>query len=291
MSTDKEMSHGHSHGSDHSHGHDHDHDHDHGHSHGHEHAQGSSPKQGQTLGHGHSHGGAGNRPRVFFALCLTGSFMVVEIIGGIISGSLALLADAAHMALDTAALFLTWMAFGLAEKPADDMRSYGYHRFPILAAFTNGISMLFIVGWIFVEAYKRFTEPVEILATPMLIVAAIGLMVNIVAAWVLFGADRTNLNVRGALIHVLGDMLGSVAAISAALVIMHTGWTPIDPLLSVLVAMSAVALVWSRLQQKPRWISATLGAAVLVAAIRSGPCGSLRSPWWSAEWERIAQVE
>ena len=225
--------------------------HGHGHSHGHDHAHRQEPPAHSGYGHSHklshSHGSGANRPRVFIALCLTGSFMVVEIIGGMISGSLALLADAAHMLLDTVALFLTWLAFGLAERPADDSRSYGYHRFPILVAFTNGISMLFIVCWIFFEAVKRLASPVEILAGPMLIVAGLGLLVNIAAAWVLFGADRTNLNVRGALIHVLGDLLGSVAAIAAALVIMFSGWTLIDPLLSVLVGLlilrSALGLI------------------------------------------------
>ena len=190
------------------------------------------------------HGHGVNRSRVFFALCLTGGFMVVEIIGGILSGSLALLADAAHMLIDTVALFLTWLAFGLAGKPADDERTYGYHRFPILAAFTNGISMLFIVGWIFVEAVQRLYDPVEVLAGPMLAVAATGLLVNIVAAAILFGADRDNLNVRGAYLHVLGDLLGSVAAIAAAIVIMVSGWMLIDPLLSFLVGALILRSTW-----------------------------------------------
>ena len=171
--------------------------------------------------------------------------MVVEFIGGLLSGSLALLADAAHMLIDTLALFLTWLAFGLARKPADHGRTYGYHRFPILAAFANGIGMVFVVGWICVEAVQRLNEPVEVLATPMLVVAVVGLMVNAAAAAILFGADRDNLNVRGALLHVLGDLLGSVAAISAAVVIMMTGWMPIDPLLSFLVAALILRSTWS----------------------------------------------
>ncbi len=206
----------------------------HGHSHGHAHSH----------AHGHSHGAGANRPRVFIALCLTGGFMFVEVIGGVLSGSLALLADAAHMLIDTVALFLTWLAFGLSGKPADRARSYGYLRFPVLAAFTNGISMLFICGWIFIEAAERFFNPVEVLGTPMLIVAGIGLLVNIAAAAVLFGADRDNLNIRGALIHVIGDLLGSVAAIVAAIVILVSGWTLIDPILSVLVALLILRSAW-----------------------------------------------
>ena len=171
--------------------------------------------------------------------------MVVEAIGGVLSGSLALLADAAHMLIDTVALFLTWLAFGLAAKPADQERTYGYHRFPILAAFTNGISMLFIVGWICIEAVQRLYAPVEVLAGPMLVVAVIGLLVNVAAAAILFSADRDNLNVRGAYLHVLGDLLGSAAAVAAAIVIMVNGWTLIDPLLSFLVAALILRTTWS----------------------------------------------
>ena len=209
-----------------------------------EHGQGHTHGHTHTHGHGHGHGLGVNRRRVFLALCLTGGFTVVEVIGGIVSGSLALLADAAHMLIDTLALFLTWFAFGLRGKPADNERTYGYHRFPILAAYTNGISMVFIVGWIAVEAVQRLREPVEILAGPMLVVAVIGLLVNVVAAAILFGADRENLNIRGAFLHVLGDLLGSVAAISAAIVIMVSGWTMIDPLLSFLVAALILRTTW-----------------------------------------------
>ena len=216
-------------------------DHDRGHAHAHGHWGGHG--RGHVHSHGHGHGL--DRSRVFLALCLTGGFMVVEAIGGILSGSLALLADAAHMLIDTVALFLTWLAFGLSARPADDERTYGYHRFPILAAFANGVGMVFVVGWICVEAVQRMNEPVEILAAPMLAVAVVGLMVNVAAAAILFGADRDNLNVRGAFLHVMGDLLGSVAAIAAAVVIMTTGWVTIDPLLSFLVAALILRSTWS----------------------------------------------
>ena len=215
-----------------------------GYGHGHSHSHGGGHGHSHGGGHGHSHGHGLDRSRVFLALCLTGGFMIVEVIGGIVSGSLALLADAAHMLIDTLALFLTWLAFGLGARPADHERTYGYHRFPILAAFANGIGMLFVVGWICVEAIQRLFEPVEILATPMLAVAVLGLMVNVVAAAVLMSADRENLNIRGAYLHVLGDLLASVAAISAAVVIMVSGWTMIDPLLSFLVAALILRSTW-----------------------------------------------
>ena len=189
-------------------------------------------------GHEHAdHRHDGNARRIFIALLLTGGFTAVEAVGGVLSGSLTLLADAGHMLIDTVALLFAWLAFRLSRRPADRARTYGYHRLPILAAFANGISLIFIVGWIFFEAAERLLEPVDVLAGPMLAVAAVGLVVNIAAFKVLHGAERNNLNVRGALVHVVGDMLGSIAAIGAALIVMTTGWTPIDPLLSVVVGL------------------------------------------------------
>ncbi|MCH8092258.1 MAG: cation transporter, partial [Proteobacteria bacterium] len=129
-------------------------------------------------GRPHRHGDADNETRLFQAMVLTGVFMVVEVIGGIYSGSLALLADAGHMLIDTAALSLAWLGFRVGRRSPDSRRSYGYHRFQILAAFVNGVTLLFVVGWIVFEAIGRLFEPVEILPRPMLIVAALGLAVN-----------------------------------------------------------------------------------------------------------------
>jgi cobalt-zinc-cadmium efflux system protein len=185
-----------------------------------------------------------NMRRVVIALVLTGTFMVVEVIGGIISGSLALLADAGHMLTDTMALALAAVAFHVSKRPADAKLTYGYQRFQILAAFVNGLSLLLIVAWILYEAVDRFRNPTEILGNTMLLVAVIGLAVNIVAFLVLHGGDRDNLNIRGAAIHVAGDLLGSIAAIIAALVIIQTGWTPIDPILSVVVALLILRSAW-----------------------------------------------
>lgn len=212
--------------------------------------QGDREEAAMTGSHGrHGHGGHGdgrpdNARRVLWALILTGGFMFAEVVGGVISGSLALLADAAHMLVDTVALLFAWIAFKLSSRPADQSRTYGYHRFPVLAAFTNGISLLFIVGWIFTEAAERLISPTDVLAGPMLVVAVLGLAVNITAYMVLRGADRTDLNVRGALLHILGDMLGSVAAACAALTIMATDWVRIDPLLSILVGLIVLRSAW-----------------------------------------------
>lgn len=204
-----------------------------------------STKPGTHVHADHAKDAYGNNiRRVFWSLLVIGGFLVVEVIVGIISGSLALLADAAHMLVDTVALLFAWIAFKLSQRPADQVRTYGYHRFPVLAAFTNGISLIFIIGWIFIEAAGRLMHPTEVLSGPMLVVAVLGLIVNVVAYLMLHGADRENLNIRGALLHVLGDMLGSAAAIIAALTIMMTGWTPIDPLLSILVGLLVLRNAW-----------------------------------------------
>lgn len=170
--------------------------------------------------------------------------MVAEVIGGVISGSLALLADAGHMLTDSASLLLALGAARLARRPANERKTYGYHRVQVLAAFVNGLALLLIVAWITIEALRRLFEPVAVATPVMLIVAFAGLVVNLVVFWRLHSGDRDNINVRGALIHVMGDLLGSVAAIAAALVIMATGWMPIDPLLSLLVALLIARSGW-----------------------------------------------
>jgi cobalt-zinc-cadmium efflux system protein len=175
---------------------------------------------------------------------LTGSFMFAEVIGGIAAGSLALLADAGHMLTDFASLSLAWFAFRLARRPADWKRTYGFDRFQVLIAFTNGLALFVIAGWIVYEAADRLMGTPHVSGSIMVIVASLGLLVNAACFFLLQGADRENLNVRGAAIHVLGDLLGSVAALVAGGVIMLTAWTPIDPLLSVLVAAIIVRSGW-----------------------------------------------
>ena len=194
---------------------------------------------------GHDHDNAGNQKRVIIALLLTGTFMVVELVGGIVSGSLALLADAGHMLTDTMALALAAAAFHVSRRPADSLRTFGYQRFQILAAFVNGLTLLLIVGWIIIEAIRRLLVPEPVAGPMMLAVAAVGLVVNVAAFIVLHGGDRENLNIRGAALHVAGDLLGSIAAIAAAAVIIWTGWMPIDPLLSLAVAALIFRSAWS----------------------------------------------
>jgi len=199
-------------------------------------------KEPHTHNHSHTHGL--NENRIGIAALLTGVFMVAEVAGGLISGSLALLADAGHMATDFASLSVAWYAFRLARRPADWRRTYGYDRFQTLAAFTNGLALFAVAVWIIVEAFQRFSDPKIVLGGIMLWVALGGLLVNILSFWILHNGDRNNLNMRAASLHVLGDLLGSVAAVVAAVVIIFTGWMAIDPLLSVLVAVIILRSAW-----------------------------------------------
>jgi cobalt-zinc-cadmium efflux system protein len=218
---------------------------------------------------------ADNRKRVRIALVLTGTFMLVEVVGGVMSGSLALLADAGHMLTDTLALGLALLAFRISARPADARRSYGYHRFQTLAAFVNGLGLIAIVAWILVEAAGRLLAPPPIAGGLMLAVAAAGLLVNVVAILVLHGGDQENLNVRGAMLHVVGDLLGSVAAIAGAAVILLTGWLPIDPLLSVIVALLILRSAWDLitrsahilLEGTPEWLDVDTMQVTLVKSV------------------------
>jgi cobalt-zinc-cadmium efflux system protein len=201
-------------------------------SHSHDHAQ------------GHFHAHAANERSVGIAAALTGAFLVAEIVGGVLSGSLALLADAGHMLTDFASLALAWLGFRLTRRPADWQRTYGFDRFAVLVAFVNGVALFVIAAWIAVEAYHRLSAPSLVLGWPMFGVASAGLAVNVLVFLILRGGDEHNLNIRAAALHVLGDLLASVAAVTAALVIVTTGWMPIDPLLSVVVTLIILRSAW-----------------------------------------------
>ena len=234
-------------------------------------------------GHGHSHApgdarahaAADNERRVFWTLVLTAGFMGVEVLGGLAAGSLALLADAGHMLTDTASLTLAWMAFRIGRRPQDARRTYGYHRFQVLAAFVNGVTLILVVGWIAIEAARRLLAPAPVEGGLMLVIAGLGLLVNIVAFALLHGGDRDNLNIRGAALHVMGDLLGSIAAIVAGAVIYATDWTPIDPLLSLLVALLILRSAWLLVRRSahillegtPDWLDVDQLKTDLVAAI------------------------
>ncbi|EXL01495.1 cation diffusion facilitator family transporter [Ochrobactrum sp. WV_118_8] len=195
---------------------------------------------------------AGNERRIRYVLIFTASYAAVQAIGGWLSGSLALIADSGHMVSDAAALLLALIAYRVARRPVDATRTYGFHRVRVLAALANGATLLLLVAWITWEAINRINQPVEVLAGPMLIVATVGLFVNIAGAWILMRGTKGDSNLRGALLHVVGDLLGSVGAIAAAIGIMLTGWMMLDPILSVLVAILVVRSAWGLVSESIR---------------------------------------
>ena len=203
----------------------------------------------------HDHGQtvtADNERRIRFVFIFTAGYAAVQAVGGWFSGSLALIADSGHMVSDAAALLLALIAYRVARRPADSTRTYGFHRVRVLAALANGASLLLLVAWITWEAVNRINAPHEVLAGPMLVVAVIGLTVNLAGAWILSRGTKGDSNLKGAFLHVIGDLLGSVGAIAAAIGIMVTGWTLLDPILSVLVAILVVHSAWTLVKESIR---------------------------------------
>lgn len=175
--------------------------------------------------------------RFVLSLILTGLILVTEVVGGLWTGSLALLSDAAHVFLDVFALGMSYVALRLATLPPDDRHTYGFHRMQVLAALLNGATLLLVAFEIFREAWERLHHPAPVLAGPMLVVAVVGLVVNLVVALVLREHDHHDLNVRSAFLHVLGDALASVGVIVAGVIILATGWLWVDPLVSALIGL------------------------------------------------------
>ncbi|MBJ3814476.1 CDF family zinc transporter ZitB [Shimwellia pseudoproteus] len=203
------------------------------------------------MAHSHSHRpDNSNAQRLLIAFLITALFMVAEVIGGLLSGSLALLADAGHMLTDTAALLVALMAVRFAQRPASAHRTFGWLRLTTLAAFVNALALVVITVIIVWEAINRFRHPQPVAGLGMMVIAVAGLLANIASFWILHrGSEEKNLNVRAAALHVMGDLLGSVGAIIAAAVIMTTGWTPIDPLLSVVVSCLVLNSAWRLLKE------------------------------------------
>jgi cobalt-zinc-cadmium efflux system protein len=207
------------------------------------------------MGHGHAHhhhgSGTGTRP-LAYVLALTASYTVVEVAGGLLTGSLALLADAGHMLSDVASLGLALMAAWLGGRAATSQRTFGYRRAEVLAAFVNGLALVAISVWILVEAYQRLSRPPEVLGGWMLAVAVVGLLVNLVSARILFAGHDDNINVAAAARHVIADLLGSVGAVVAAAIILVTGWRYADPAVSVVIALLVIGSAWSILREAVR---------------------------------------
>ncbi|MCE4050744.1 MULTISPECIES: cation diffusion facilitator family transporter [Bacillaceae] len=193
------------------------------------------------MGHNHSHGHAhnSNKKVLLISFIIITSYMIIEAVGGFLTNSLALLSDAGHMLSDSVSLVIALLAFQLGEKTASYSNTYGFRRFEIIAAMINGATLMLISLYIIYEAIIRFANPPEVATTGMLLISIIGLLVNLVVAWIMFrgGDTEHNLNMRGAFLHVISDMLGSVGAIIAAILMMVFGWGWADPLASVIVAV------------------------------------------------------
>lgn len=222
--------------------------------------------------HGHSH--TGNKNALFSSFCLILTFMIVEVIGGIFTNSLALLSDAGHMLSDAASLGLSFFALKLGEREVSLDKTYGYKRFEIIAAAINGLLLLIVAIYIFYEAIQRFFAPPEVQSKGMLLISTIGLIVNIIAAAILMKGDKDeNLNVKSAFLHVIGDLLGSVGAIAAALLILFFGWNLADPIASMIVG-GLILLSGSRvIKESYQILMEGAPAQIDVKGIKKALCG------------------
>ena len=202
-----------------------------------------------SAGHSHGQARAGHEKKLWIALALTTSFMIAEVIGAFITGSLALLSDAAHMLTDSTALAISLVAIQIAKRAADKKRTFGYARFEILAAAFNAVLLFMVAVYILYEAYQRFKSPTEVQSTGMLIVAVIGLIVNLISMRLLRSASDESLNVKGAYLEVWSDMLGSIGVIGAALIIRFTGWTWVDSIVAAAIGLWVLPRTWVLLKE------------------------------------------
>ena len=216
-----------------SHDHDHDHNHDHDHAHGHEKIRTS----------------AGGQRDLLIALSITVLMMIAEVVGGLLSNSLALLSDAGHMFTDNLALLLSFFAMKFATMPATEKKTFGFYRLEILAALLNGIVLVLISIYIMYQAYLRMIHPQPVEGQLMLIVAIIGLVANVAGAFFLFKHSHASLNIRGAYLHIVGDALSSVGVVIGGIIIIYFGWYLIDPILSIIISMIIIYGSWSLVKE------------------------------------------
>lgn len=214
---------------------------------------------------------ASHRRLLTISLSLTATVMVVQIVGALLSGSLALLADAAHMFTDASALVIALIASTVAARPADDRRTFGYQRAEVFGALINAIILILLAGWVAVEGVSRLINPgeVEVAGTLMLIVAAAGLIANAVSMWILSRAQKTSINVRGAYLEVMGDLIGSVGVIVAAVIIIVTGWMPADAIASLFIAAMIIPRAISLLREVFSVLAESAPKGTAVSEIRT----------------------
>jgi cobalt-zinc-cadmium efflux system protein len=219
-------------------------------------------------GHSHEHDhNSHHTGRLKIALALTFVYMLAEVAGGWLTGSLALLADAGHMLTDAGAMILTLVAFWFAVRPASSKKTYGYYRLEILTALINGVVLIVISLWIFYEAYTRFASPPAVKSGEMTLIATGGLIINIVCAWLLHGGHQENLNMRGAWLHVIGDALGSAAAIAAGVLMYAFGWYQADPICSALIGLIIVYGSWKLIRESVNILLEGTPAHIDLAAV------------------------
>lgn len=228
----------------------------------------------EGAGHSHDHTAGAKAKMLRWALALTSTYLVAEVIGGFAFNSLALLSDAAHMLTDVAALVIALLAVKMGKKAPDEKRTFGYRRFEILAAAFNAVLLFFIAIYVFVEAIKRFNEPQEIQSWGMLIVAAIGLGVNLISMRLLTAGKEASFNVKGAYLEVWADMIGSIGVILGALAIKFTGWTWVDPVVAVAIGLWVLPRTWILLRDTTNVLLEGVPRGLELAQVR-GEIGSL----------------
>lgn len=213
---------------------------------------------------------AGHRRLLAISLTLTATVMVVQIVGAVLTGSLALLADAAHMFTDASALVIALIAAAVAARPADDRRTFGYQRAEVFGALINAIILILLAGWVAIEAIGRLLKPgeTEVVGGLMLVVAVVGLIANAISMWLLSRAQRTSINVRGAYLEVMGDLVGSAMVIIAAIVIVTTGWMPADAIASMLIAVLIIPRAIALLREVFSVLSESAPKGTAVSDIR-----------------------
>ncbi len=221
------------------------------------------------MGHGHTHTAAGeNKKRLAIVLALTTTYLVAEVVGGLFTGSLALLADAGHMLTDVAGLGLALMAIRFAERPATPERTYGFYRVEILAALANSVVLIGISVYILYEAYHRFLNPPEVQSKAMLAVASVGLLINLLGIYLLRAASKESLNMKCAYYEVFSDLLTSIGVIAAALIMLTTGWYYADPLISAGIGLFILPRTWLLLRDAVGVLLEGTPADVNLAALR-----------------------